>query len=108
MTIGEGNGIFNFCYNDGNLISIGGRQIVGGIVGYVGVNNYSLNNCYNIGDIKLSDTDLLVNCGGLIGYVFGLRLENCHDNSKIFTENLNYVANKIGLFAGSAYGGKRC
>ncbi len=101
--------IFDCCYNGGDLIAIGGVQYVGGMVGDLEVDNCSLNNCYNIGNIKLSDTDLRVNCGGIVGRTFGSRLENCHNNSQIFIENLDYEENKIGFFTGYAYeNGVKC
>ncbi len=93
----------NYCYNGGKLIAIGGVQYIGGIIGNKGgVDSHFLNYCYNVGDIKLSDTKLRVNCGGIIGRSHNLNSENCHSKCKIFTENLDYEENKIGLFVGYA------
>ena len=93
----------NYCYNGGKLIAIGGIQYIGGIIGSIGgVNNHFLNCCYNVGDIRLSDTKLQVFCGGIVGSSSNFNSMNCHSKCKIFTENLDYEKNKIGLFVGYA------
>ena len=100
------------CYNMGELSARKGFAYVGGIIANSnGRMDISISCCYNLGDITLSDLKNDVFCGGIVGRSPGLTLNNCHNNCRIITSELNGERNEIGLIVGYAYTGtskKKC
>ena len=66
--VGWESGNINESYNNGNIVINGGSEAIraGGICGWINENEKELSNCYNTGNIEV--TNGLVYAGGIIGH----------------------------------------
>lgn len=90
--IAEGASTIINCYNESDVT---GKSSTGGIVGHGGWQAFSMQNCYNTGEI------LSINsyAGGLAG-TFAGTIDNCYNLANV-TSNSSYSAGVLGQSAGS-------
>ena len=101
---------FENCKNNGEILIDGAKGIrgLGGIVGYVELDVYTLTNCENTA--KLSSTDQekadVFYAGGIIGQAkcLSLTIENCQNSGEITTSKETYEnANRVGGILGCSF-----
>lgn len=98
---------FENCKNTGEVTIDGAKSIYGlaGIVGYVEVADYVINNCENTGKIHSTNQEKsnVLYSGGIVGQAKckSLQIENCKNSGEITTAKSTYEGNN---FAGGILG----
>ena len=93
--VGYSEGKLYNCYNKINIV---GTHRTGGIVGYAHLNN-TIENCFNLGNIKSTD-DNNVHVGGIVGYAgSGCIIKNCYNKGNC--EGVDQIGGIIGTSEGT-------
>lgn len=122
------SGIISYVYNKGNIICDGPKgKFIGGIGGYitisgslenaynigqvkgservggiVGLNNKDVNNCYNFGEVGIMETTEITEnkyCGGVIGWNAG-NINNCYNKGNIKEASIDEIYSYYGGISG--------
>ena len=81
------NSIIKKCSNKGNIT---GKHSTGGIVGSIGMDGCLVDSCYNIGQIKTTDSgsnNTYYLAGGIVGYKGGVgnaTISNCYNTGSVY------------------------